>query len=207
MSNNYFNSTGTIGFTCDVCGRELQSCTWINGMSFCAKCYQETFRTNTKEITYVYGGNLKEHIKVIEEKDQKIADLEAKLAESEKTREYFADRVEKADREIKENYKNYNKLVEEYNELKQQLAESEEDVDKLKSIIGRLTYYLDKFNYVGEHPFYNTTRDQDKVSFAVERLEKVSQDFSMRVGITDNNIDLLNEVIDNQIEELKKEIK
>ena len=43
MSNNYFNSTGTIGFTCDVCGRELQSCTWINGMSFCAKCYQDTF--------------------------------------------------------------------------------------------------------------------------------------------------------------------
>lgn len=43
MSNNYFNSTGTIGFTCDVCGRELQSCTWMSGMRFCAKCYQETF--------------------------------------------------------------------------------------------------------------------------------------------------------------------
>ena len=28
---------------CDVCGRELQGYTSVNGMKFCAKCYQETF--------------------------------------------------------------------------------------------------------------------------------------------------------------------
>ena len=53
-----------MNFTCDVCGREVFSCTFVNGMKFCAKCYQETFGET--------------------DKDRKIADLEAKLAESEK---------------------------------------------------------------------------------------------------------------------------
>ena len=51
-------------FTCDVCGREVFTCIFVNGMKFCAKCYQETFGET--------------------DKDRKIADLEAKLAESEK---------------------------------------------------------------------------------------------------------------------------
>ena len=54
----------SMNFTCDVCGREVFSCTFINGMKFCAKCYQETFGET--------------------DKDRKIADLEAKLAEKEK---------------------------------------------------------------------------------------------------------------------------
>ena len=54
----------SMNFTCDVCGREVFSCTFVNGMKFCAKCYQETFGET--------------------DKDRKIADLEAKLAESEK---------------------------------------------------------------------------------------------------------------------------
>ena len=54
----------SMNFTCDVCGREVFSCTFVNGMKFCAKCYQETFGET--------------------DEDRKIADLEAKLAESEK---------------------------------------------------------------------------------------------------------------------------
>ena len=66
--SDYFNGSGTIGFTCDSCGRETQGCTWVNGMKFCAKCYQETFgNTNPFE----------------KELRDKIADLEAKLAEKE----------------------------------------------------------------------------------------------------------------------------
>ena len=51
-------------FTCDVCGREVFTCSFVNGMKFCAKCYQETFGET--------------------DKDRKIADLEAKLAEKDK---------------------------------------------------------------------------------------------------------------------------
>lgn len=47
--SNYFNGNGTIGFTCDVCGRELNSCSVVNGMKFCAKCYQETFGKDNQQ--------------------------------------------------------------------------------------------------------------------------------------------------------------
>ena len=46
---NYFNGKGTIGFTCDVCGRELNGCFIVNGMKFCAKCYQETFGKDNQQ--------------------------------------------------------------------------------------------------------------------------------------------------------------
>ena len=58
-----------MNFTCDVCGREVFSCTFINGMKFCAKCYQETFGET--------------------DKDRKITDLETKLAECEKSKESY----------------------------------------------------------------------------------------------------------------------
>ena len=52
---SYFN------MVCDSCGREVYGCNIVNGMKFCAKCYQETFGET--------------------DKDKQIADLEAKLAE------------------------------------------------------------------------------------------------------------------------------
>lgn len=108
----------SMNFTCDVCGREVFSCTFVNGMKFCAKCYQETFGET--------------------DKDRKIADLEAKLAESEKKNEYFADRVEKYNKLVEK----YNNLKEEvdsnfvdgqkYNELKEQFVESEKSKESYR---------------------------------------------------------------------------
>ena len=37
------------GFTCDVCGRKVNGCHYINGMSFCEKCYQETFGKDNQQ--------------------------------------------------------------------------------------------------------------------------------------------------------------
>lgn len=53
-----------MNFNCDVCGREVYGCAFVNGMKFCAKCYQETFGET--------------------EKDRKIIDLQSQLAEKEK---------------------------------------------------------------------------------------------------------------------------
>ena len=39
-------NSSDIGLTCDVCGRTVQGATFVNGMKFCAKCYQETFGNN-----------------------------------------------------------------------------------------------------------------------------------------------------------------
>ena len=37
------------GFTCDVCGRKVNGCHYINGMSFCEKCYKETFGKDNQQ--------------------------------------------------------------------------------------------------------------------------------------------------------------
>lgn len=76
--DNYFNATGTIGFTCDNCGRELLGCTWVNGMKFCAKCYQETFGNNnmSQNLKNMYDA----YSKLLEEKDKRIKELEEQLA-------------------------------------------------------------------------------------------------------------------------------
>lgn len=64
MSNMNFNFN--FNFNCDVCGRELQCCTWVNGMKLCAKCYQE-----------IFGGTDKD--RKIAEQQQRISELEEQL--------------------------------------------------------------------------------------------------------------------------------
>lgn len=51
-------------YWCDSCGKRVRGITIVNGMDFCAKCYQETFGET--------------------EKDRKITDLQSQLAEKEK---------------------------------------------------------------------------------------------------------------------------
>lgn len=55
---------GYFNMVCDCCGREAYGCNIVNGMKFCAKCYQETFGET--------------------DKDKQIAELEKQLAEKEK---------------------------------------------------------------------------------------------------------------------------
>ena len=55
---SYFN------MVCDSCGREVHGCNIVNGMKFCAKCYQETFGET--------------------DKDKQIAELQKQLEEKEK---------------------------------------------------------------------------------------------------------------------------
>ena len=57
------NNSG-ISFTCASCGREVYGCNIVNGMKFCAKCYQETFGET--------------------DKDKQIAELQKQLEEKEK---------------------------------------------------------------------------------------------------------------------------
>lgn len=101
-----------ISFTCDSCGREIFGCTFVNGMKFCAKCYQETFGET--------------------DKDRKIANLEAKLAEKDKE-------IERLNLEF----------------------ETQED-------------WQEKWQKLYDETCNLT---QDKISFAVEQLEKVKEFF------------------------------
>ena len=71
---------------------------------------------------------------LLNQQDKRIKELQQQLAESEKSNEYFADRVEKADKEIKEIYKEYNKLVEEYNNLKEEVDNNFVDGQKYNEL-------------------------------------------------------------------------
>ncbi len=54
------------GFTCDVCGRKVNGCHYINGMKFCAKCYQETFGKDNQQ------NEIQQIKQQLEEKDKEI---------------------------------------------------------------------------------------------------------------------------------------
>lgn len=60
------------GFTCDVCGRKVNGCHYINGMSFCEKCYQETFGKDNQQ------NEIQQLKQQLAEKDKEIAHLKEK---------------------------------------------------------------------------------------------------------------------------------
>ena len=127
-----------MNFTCDVCGREVFSCTFVNGMKFCAKCYQETFGET--------------------DKDRKIADLEAKLAEKEKE-------------------------IESYKHFKITIGTMENNQVDISS---------------------TTYTDQDKISFAVEQLEKTRKLIDELLDNCGDKQYKVWEVFDSQIKQLKE---
>ena len=67
---SYFN------MVCDGCGREVQGYNIVNGMKFCAKCYQEIF--GNKNMTENLKNMYEAYLKILNEKDQRIAELEDK---------------------------------------------------------------------------------------------------------------------------------
>ena len=56
-------------FRCDVCGRETYGCNVVNGMKFCAKCYQETFGKDNQQ------NEIQQIKQQLEEKDKEIERL------------------------------------------------------------------------------------------------------------------------------------
>ena len=72
-----------IGFNCDVCGKTVQGCTFVNGMKFCAKCYYETFGKDYSQIDIKINAQYTEHLakenvqlkEQLAEKDKEIEEL------------------------------------------------------------------------------------------------------------------------------------
>ena len=147
--------------SCDVCGREVFGCTFVNGMKFCAKCYQETFGET--------------------DKDRKIADLETKLAESENNHELlidqFEEETEKLRKQIKQESDARERFVVEVKSLKQKLAEKDEEIKQLNNriLFSQLQAPNEQIlNILGSQCVqYNP--NQDKISFAVEQLEQLKK--------------------------------
>lgn len=87
------------GFTCDVCGRKVNGCHYINGMSFCEKCYQETFgKDNQQNEIQQLKQQLKEKDKEIEKLKQQYTILENENGKL--TTELIMDKYKKAQKEV-----------------------------------------------------------------------------------------------------------
>ena len=125
----------SINLTCDVCGREVFGCTFVNGMKFCAKCYQETFGET--------------------DKDKTIADLEAKLVESESKRKSLEEKIKFLTEETEENFVDGQK----YNQLKHQLAITEK---ALELACERVKYFEEmQDKEMGFYEFFGYDSDYD----------------------------------------------
>ena len=84
---SYFN------MVCDGCGREVQGYNIVNGMKFCAKCYQEIF--GNKNMTENLKNMYEAYLKILNEKDQRIAELEEQLKNAKReTAKKVIDRIE-----------------------------------------------------------------------------------------------------------------
>lgn len=106
---------------CWYCNNELTSGDSPKHFGICNKCYDKMFKSGDT---------------IIHNLTNKIAELQKQLLEKEQSLEYFRDRVEKASKEIKDDYKQYNQLVNEYNELLTKFnSQPVEIAEKIKKFI------------------------------------------------------------------------
>lgn len=182
------------------------------------------------ELLTPYG--ILEELKKLQEEN---ADLETKLAESEKNVKVEEMLKNYGKEEIKKLHKRINEIVERDKnivmELKQQLAEKDEENNELVFIIEEIEQFaweqlnnenFDRYKAYDEmltkikqltknSPYENL--HQDKISFAVEQLELARRKIDcLRYNENKclNKKDCIEDClyeIDNQIEELKKEMK
>lgn len=153
-------------------------------------------------ISYIYDNESKEEVKISKEdfvrllnkQEEQIADLETKLADSNES--HYKNIVEltkiatEKDRKI--------------DQLKQQLAEKEKELEEVKK---SKTYIM---NFGGKVKEVRVLDDnQDKISFCIEKLEKVKEVALKDFELDKSNISLARvlDKIDNQINELKKGIE
>ena len=185
---------------CWYCNNELTTGDSPKHFGICNKCYDEMFRSGDTIIRSFIN---------------KISDLEAKLAESEEQlKEELVEKkcLERAlsacNRQNDEFAEMIKKLVSEKEELKQQLAEKDKE-------LAYMTEQAKKFNNEAqkyfEDAYCNDFHKRDKISFAVEQLEKVKKDIDCYMAIREGDLPydieclLLDfaDKIDNQIKQLK----
>ena len=203
------------------------------------KEWQETLCCKNAEevIDFVMSNYLTEDEKcrTIADQAQRINDLEAKLAESEAEHERlidaFEEETEKLRKQIKEESDARKRFVEAVKELKQQLAEKEQEIKNVSiRHLDMLRYFIrhnSKQGIIfssdlereieeieqGKKIWQTKNFNQDKISFAVEQLDKFRDTMEK---LNENNSGYIirfssmrdrekfHEAIDNQIKQLKE---
>lgn len=197
---------------CVNCGNEILTGDIHWEMGLCNNCYNELYKKTScvDLLNREMDGLLDDYAK------RRIADLEAKLAEKEEMIEK-AKRTAYSQRQIDDDIKlralktdvaNKENCIK---ELKQQLAEKDEQIKVLKLDLGMFKSVNEFLNGYGIEKAREVllqtekTKNQDKISFAVEQLVNIQK------YISDNPLGAeqerfgreINDFIDNQIDALR----
>ena len=137
---------------------------------------------------------LDELVPILNQQSKQIADLEAKLAESEFAHNSYFEKAEATISFLQQQFNEKGKIEEQLEELKYQLIEKDEEIKNL---------VLAHFESDTNKPVLTTTQiiNQDKISFCIEQLEKVKEmikNMSIGIGI---------EIYGTRINLLKKKSK
>lgn len=141
------------------------------------------------------------------EKDQKIADLEAKLAEKEFEHSRDLDRLNE---ELKSYKYSVGQMWELLNDKDKQLAEKEGKIETLKQRIDSIVKiysndFVSKDTELKELRHKVKQHNQDKISFCIEKLTDIRSFVSDATEIKEPDYTKVCNYIEKQIEELKKE--
>lgn len=138
---------------------------------------------------------------------RQFADLEAKLTECEKSKESYRLQNEQHHLQLLQFYSRlgveafgadiHEKALETLMIMKEQLAEKDKEIAYLTKQVKKFNNEAQKYF---EDAYCNDFHNQDKISFAISQLDKV-KDYAQHI-----QGGLIN-YINNQIEELKKEMK
>lgn len=167
---------------------------------------------STHKIVAKQSADITVYEEIVDDLESKLAKKEEQLRES---REWFLEcDKERLSEETKKNiaFTNYKETLKENEQLKQQLAEKEREIEKYKELCT-----ISKLEDLQVENMLLKGKNQDKISFCIEQLEKVKNKFNGKRPIDDlaNEVGLelgytatqIQKYIDNQIEELKKEMK
>lgn len=202
------------GFTCDVCGRKVNGCHYINGMSFCEKCYQETFGKDNQQ------NEIQQIKQQLEEKDQQI---KKRVMVYEKqfivqTNEIYSLKQQLAEKQntINEINKEFVQAVHDWKTL---CAEKDKEIERLK--VFEKAYYFNQLQASQKDiQQFQQLANQSAVNInhiAITELKKVKEKIN-KLPITDildtdyggfkkiYQTDAIR-IIDQQINELKGESK
>ena len=172
--------------------KTLKSCYILDRLREWFELYENQNHQRAEEELHLAIDELYEY----QQKDQQLADLEAKLAESEDCNNMLYKCLTEKDIEIETK-------KEENAELQNQLTEKDEEIAYLTKQVKKFNNEAQKYF---EDAYCNDFHNQDKISFAVEVL-KIAQDYVQQYV---NNFDDMNDclcAIDNQIKRLTHQHK
>ena len=133
-------------FKCDSCGREINGCSIVNGMSFCEKCYQETFGKDNQQ-------NEIQQLKQQLDESFTEEDVEGLIKDREKTIKFLQEQLAEKQNTINEIN---NEFVQAIHDWKTLYAEKDKEKTQLAiQELEKVKYYICDCTYIKEPDYTN----------------------------------------------------